>query len=185
MSDQQQIIETAVIHLKQGRIIAYPTEAVYGLGCDPFNQDAVLKLLQLKKRSVDKGVILIASDYLQLEPYLQPINPVLLSHIQSTWPGPHTWIFPIEKTIPSWLTGKHDSMAVRVTDHPIANKICEQFGGPIISTSANLSGQLPARDERTVKLTFGQSIDYIVPGKVGGLAQPTSIHDAVTGEKIR
>ncbi|NOR70927.1 MAG: tRNA threonylcarbamoyladenosine biosynthesis protein RimN, partial [Methylomarinum sp.] len=112
-------IRLAAQKIQAGEVIAYPTEAVYGLGCDPLNEEAVLNLLALKKRSIDKGLILIASSLTQLEPYLQ-LNDEIRSKVQATWPGPVTWIIPAQTWVPQWLTGQHSSLAVRVTAHPIA-----------------------------------------------------------------
>jgi len=183
---QTSVIDEAVTALKRGDVIAYPTEAVYGLGCDPFNHDAVTKLLQLKNRPIAKGFILIASDWEQVAPYVELIPPEMLARVLATWPGPHTWIFPVKPDVPTWLTGEHRSIAVRVTDHPIANDICRHFGGPITSTSANYSSMPPARDARTVGMAFPpNSLGYIVPGKVGSLTRPTEIRDAISGEILR
>jgi L-threonylcarbamoyladenylate synthase len=178
-------LDLAVTLLKQGSVIAYPTEAVFGLGCDPFNIDAVSRILQIKHRAIDKGFILIASSWDQLEPLITYIRPALLTQIFQTWPGPTTWLFPASKAVPHWITGKHSSIAVRITAHPIAKKLCEKFDGPIISTSCNKSGDPPARDIRTIQLTLENIVDYVIDGKVGGRLKPTEIRDALTGDVIR
>ena len=133
-------IDFAVKCLKQGKVIAYPTEAVYGLGCDPDNVDAVSRILQIKHRALDKGFILIASSWEQIQPLVMYLTPDLLTRVFATWPGPITWLFPASKQVPAWIRGNHDSVAVRVTAHPIARALCEQFGGPLISTSCNIAG---------------------------------------------
>lgn len=178
-------IETAVTHLQQGDVIAYPTEAVYGLGCDPFNQTAVNKILQLKQRSVDKGLILIASSWEQIKELVLPIDPDKLKAILSTWPGPNTWIFPASKKAPKWITGQHKSIALRITAHPTAQAICTAFNGPIVSTSANKSNQAAIKELDLLKKAFGNEVDYIVPGQLGDLDQPTQIKDAVSSKIIR
>lgn len=182
--DYQQI-QKAVAHLKNGEIIAYPTEGVYGFGCDPFNPDAIGQLLQIKHRSIDKGFILVASTWEQIEPYIMPIAPHLLTKVRQTWPGPVTWIFPAQPNVPSWITGKHTGIAVRVSDHPIVRALCDEFGEPIASTSANIEGSPPAREYRTIELSFGDQLAFIVKGQVGGRQGPTEIRDAITGEVIR
>ena len=181
----QNTIERAVTCLNDGGVIAYPTEAVYGFGCDPFNVDAISKLLTIKRRSLDKGFILIASSWDQLESLVQPIQPRNLQRIMDSWPGPHTWVFPANPEVPKWLTGKHETLAIRVSNHPIVRALCQQYEGAIISTSANVEGSPPARDYRTVTMSFGDALDYIVEGKVGDQLKPTDIRDAVTGELIR
>lgn len=171
--------------LNAGGIIAYPTEAVYGLGCDPLNEAAVKRLCELKHRPIEKGLILIASDWQQLEPYVQTIPEENLKKIFSTWPGPITWVFPASKFTPTWITGQHHSVAIRVTAHPIARNICMAYNKPVVSTSANLNTQLPARDAKTVQDIFGNNIDFIVPGNVGAENKPTAIYDALTGHVLR
>ena len=101
----------------QGGIIAYPTEAVYGLGCDPLDQQAVLRLLALKQRPIAKGLILVASQMQQIEPFIQ-VDSNTLCKIKKTWPGPVTWVIPAQSWVPEWLTGKHQSIAVRISAHP-------------------------------------------------------------------
>lgn len=178
-------IQEAVKILQDGGIIAYPTEAVYGLGCDPFNEAAVERLCHLKNRSEDKGFILIASAWEQLAPLINTVPPDALERAKATWPGPITWVFPASTTVPHLIRGNYPTIAVRITDHPIAHNICHAFGNPIVSTSANYEGKDPARDEETVKKIFDGKIDFIVSGFVGNLLNPTEIRDAITGKILR
>ncbi|MCK5121513.1 MAG: threonylcarbamoyl-AMP synthase [Methylococcales bacterium] len=177
-------IRLAVQKIQAGEIIAYPTEAVYGLGCDPLNEEAVLNLLALKKRSIDKGLILIASSLTQLEPYLQ-LNDEIRSKVQATWPGPVTWIIPAQTWVPQWLTGQHSSLAVRVTAHPIAKLLCEKNGEPLVSTSANTSSKPPATKSWQVADCLNDRKLFVVPGKVGRLKQTTPIYDVLNHRQIR
>jgi L-threonylcarbamoyladenylate synthase len=178
-------LEQAVAVLRQGGVIAYPTESVYGLGCDPDNAAAIRKLLALKQRSPDKGLILIAADFAQLAPYLDEIGASRQQAVLASWPGPVTWLWPARPTVSRLLRGAHDTLAVRVTAHPIAAQLCRRFGKALVSTSANRSGQPPARDAATVREQFGSDVDYVVDAPTGGLARPTTIRDAVTGEVLR
>ena len=178
-------IVAAVQALMQGGIIAYPTEAVYGLGCDPQNPRAVEQILVLKQRQVAKGLIVIASEWEQIVHWVAPLSPSCLSRAWATWPGPYTWVFPASPEVPAWIRGAHDSVALRVTAHPVASRLCRLFGGPLVSTSANVAGFPPARDLRTVTLTFPEGVTLIVPGEVGPLASPTEIRDILTGEVLR
>src|SRR3989338_8238669 len=178
-------IDLAVEQIKKGKVIAYPTEAVFGLGCDPFNIDAVSRILQIKHRALDKGFILIASSWEQIQPLVMYLQPDLLTRVFATWPGPITWLFPASKHAPFWITGNRDSIAVRVTAHPIAKALCEQFGGPIISTSCNKSGDPAARDIRSIQLTLSDTVDCVIDGPLGGRLRPSEIRDALTGEVIR
>lgn len=178
-------IKEAALLMRRGCVIAYPTEAVYGLGCDPFNADAITKLLQLKHRSLHQGFILVAENWEQLEPLVQPIEPAALYQVLETWPGPVTWLFPARPIVPNWIKGEHSSIAVRVSNHRTVKALCHAFDGPIVSTSANIHGQPAIRDYRTVKMTFGDKLDMVLEGKVGPELKPTMIKDAVTGEVIR
>jgi len=171
--------------LLAGGIVAYPTEAVYGLGCDPLNPDSVTRLLAIKQRPWQKGLILIASHRHQLDPYIEPVEDRIEQQLEQTWPGPVTWLLPARPEVPRWLRGTHDTLAVRVTAHPLAAALCNAFGGPIVSTSANLTGHEPARSALRVRRELGGLVDYILHGALGELAQPTEIRDARTGRVIR
>jgi L-threonylcarbamoyladenylate synthase len=167
--------------IASGGVIAYATESVFGLGCDPRNRDAVMRLLRIKGRSPAKGLILIAADVAQLRPYVDEIPPQVLA----TWPGPHTWLVTPGASAPRWITGVHPRIAVRVTAHPQARALCLAAGMALVSTSANRSGQAPVRTYREAARRFGKSIDYILPGRVGGRRNPTPIQDAVSGKLVR
>jgi L-threonylcarbamoyladenylate synthase len=178
-------------HLKQaariirhGGIVAYPTESVFGLGCDPLRLDVVERLLELKQRSPAKGLILIAHELRALLPYVEQLDPAVRDRIDATWPGPHTWLLPARPEVPFLLRGAHDTIAVRVTAHPLAAALCRQCGFALVSTSANVGGHRPARTALEVRRTFGNAIDYVLPGEAGG-APVTEIRDARSGEVIR
>jgi len=178
-------LRAALTCLRQGQVIAYPTEAVYGFGCDPFRADAVTRLLEIKRRNVDKGLILVAASWKQVESLAQPIPPRALAQVLATWPGPFTWVFPATEAAPDWISGRHETIALRVSAHPVVCELCQAFGGPIVSTSANRESEPPLRDFRTVQMMFGKQIDYILPGKVSGQNNPTTIRDAVSGIVLR
>ncbi len=179
------IIQQAVAALKQGKIIAYPTEAIFGLGCDPFNPAAVKQLLSLKQRPVSKGLILIAHNWEQIEALTLPIEEKHLMLAQKTWPGPRTWIFPASSNAPAWIRGEHTGIALRVTQHPIASALCQAFGGPIVSTSANLDGEIPAKDIATIHRYFPSGLEMVVDEALGDASSPTTIQDILTGKTIR
>jgi len=171
--------------LRHGGVIAYPTEAVYGLGCDPFDGEVVTRLLELKGRPRHKGLVLIAAELGQVEGMLQGLDEEIRARLAATWPGFVTWVLPARATLPRWLTGRHASLAVRVTAYPPAAALCRAYGGPLVSTSANPSGLRPARNALTVRRYFGGVLDYIVPGSVGGEARPSVILDGRTGAAVR
>ena len=171
--------------IRAGGVIAYPTEAVYGLGCDPFNRAAVEKICRLKQRSVDQGVLLIASNFMQVESLIAPLATVVLQRALATWPGPYTWVFPCSEQVPAWIRGKYPSVGLRVTNHPIAAELCGRFGGAIVSTSANKHGAAPSKKASDVIAEFASEIDALIDGTVGELEQPTPIRDVLTNAVIR
>lgn len=180
----------AVLHtLARGEVIAYPTESVYGYGCDPFNRTAVQRLLALKQRPEHKGLILVAANVDQIAPLLARLHQSQRDQLDVTWPGPVTWLIPDpDQVIPSWVKGDFDSVAVRVSAHPTVKALCEAWGGPLISTSANRSGQSPAKAPwpllRARRLT-GIGADYILPGQTQARAKPSEIRDLASGRIIR
>jgi L-threonylcarbamoyladenylate synthase len=178
-------LRLAAHYIASGGIVAYPTEAVYGLGCDPWNAAAVRRLLRIKRRPEHKGLILIAAEPAQLGPFVEWLDPGRTVVVLGTWPGPVTWLLPANSRTPRWLTGDHDTLAVRVTAHPLAADLCRSAGRALVSTSANLSRHPPARTALQVRQRIGSGIDYILVGACGGRAGPSTIRDGKTGAVIR
>jgi len=178
-------ISEAVQVLRSGGVIAYPTESVYGLGCDPANIESIKRLLAIKQRQRDKGVILVAADFSQLEKYLVDIDERLQQPVMASWPGPHTWLWPAKSDLSRWLRGQHDTLAVRVSAHPLVAKLCNSFGGALVSTSANLAHQPPARSSQQVRELFAEELDYILDGETGGHPAPTEIREVLSGKVVR
>lgn len=176
-------VNEALPLIQQGGIVAYPTEAVYGLGCDPFNCAAVEALCELKGREIGKGLILIIDNWSQLFSLTAPITDEQLARVKATWPGFTTWIFPKALSLPSWITGDHDSIAIRMSQHPIARALATD--NPIISTSANLSGYPPATTGEQVVEQFPNGIDAIVTGALGSELKPSPIYDILSGQQLR
>ncbi|WP_370546272.1 L-threonylcarbamoyladenylate synthase type 1 TsaC [Edwardsiella tarda] len=172
--------------LRQQRVIAYPTEAVFGLGCDPDSESAVQALLDLKQRPWDKGLILIAADYQQLLPYVcdEALQGERRTAVFAQWPGPVTWVMPARDDTPRWLTGRFSTLAVRVSAHPMVQQLCRAYGKPLVSTSANLSGLAPCRSASEVREQFGARFP-VLDAAVGGRQNPSEIRDALSGELFR
>ena len=171
--------------LRSGGVIGYPTEAVYGLGCLPLNTDAILRLIGLKGRSARKGLILIAADIAQIDPFVDLSQSAVIDRIHASWPGPQTWVLPAKPLVPALLTGGRDTLAVRITAHPVAGALCARVGSAIVSTSANLSGHPPARSALALRRRLGRKIDYVLAGRLGGNLRPTSIRDGRSGALLR
>ena len=178
-------ISDAVEVLKTGGIIAYPTEAVFGLGCDPNNKAALKRLLAIKQRPWEKGLILIAANLGQVENYIQVLPPTILNRIQATWPGPYTWLLPARAEVSNLVRGEHNSLAVRISAHPACQALCIAWGQALISTSANPTQQAAARDLNTVETYFADKIDLALDLPLGQERNPSEIRDALTGELIR
>ena len=177
-------IGQAATLLRSGGVLAYPTEAVFGLGCDPHDHAAFEKIFALKRRPPEQGVLLIAASFAQIADWIDaPADAI--ARASATWPGPHTWIFPRSARVPAWLAGAHDGIALRVTAHAPAAALCSAFGGPIVSTSANRHGEPPARNADEAARIFGEELDGLLDGPTGGLARPTPIADALSGAIIR
>jgi L-threonylcarbamoyladenylate synthase len=171
--------------LLNGGIIAYPTEAVYGLGCDPGNENAVRRLLALKVRPVDAGLILISDAFEHFQPFIEPLSKEQQERVMPTWPGPVTWLFPKNKSVPVWLAGEHETIALRMSAHPVCRALCAAFGGAIVSTSANPGRVEPARSIAQVEQYFGSRLCGTVEGDLGGANRPSEIRDLVSGRVLR
>ena len=178
-------IRQAVRQLASGGVIACPTETVYGLGCDPFNGLAALHLIELKKRKLDQGLILVASHFEQLEPLLCPLPATVRKRVAQPDLTPITWVLPCLPWIPVWLRGKHDSLAVRVSNHPVTASLCRRWGGPLVSSSANIHGKRPATSPLDVRRAFNGQLDYILHGTCGSTHRPSQIRKGLTGELLR
>jgi L-threonylcarbamoyladenylate synthase len=169
----------------EGGVIAYPTEAVWGLGCDPFDPVAVERVLALKRRAVSKGLIVVAADMEQIGGLLEGLTSAQIARLKLSWPGPVTWLIPHHGRLPEWVTGNHATVAVRVSAHPAVVALCRAAGMPLISTSANLAGAQPPRELFQVRRYFGDEVDFYVPGRVGAASRPSTIRDLITDAVVR
>lgn len=170
--------------MRSGGVIAYPTESCFGLGCDPYSRIGVQRILRLKKRPQRKGLILIADEASKFHHLIAPLNQAQLSQVKSTWPGPHTWLIPRAEKCPHWLSGRHTSLAVRVTAHAQSASLSRSSNMALVSTSANRSGGVAAKTTRQCLRLFGESV-RVIPGLTGGARKPSTIQDLITGRIIR
>lgn len=190
-------LEQARRCIEQGGVIAYPTEAVWGLGCDPRNDKAIKRVLELKDRPWQKGLVVVASSLEQLDDYLLPLSQSDLDQVQATWPGPVTWVLPCKESVSPFLRGEtrneQPALAVRISAHPLVKALCDKTG-PLVSTSANPAGREPARSlvqlrqyfKPATLRTFGreQVVDFILPGNLGDQRQPSEIR-TLDGQRLR
>lgn len=186
LSMSPQDIARAVEVLRSGGVLAYPTEAVWGLGCDPWHRGGVQRILDLKGRDPDKGLIMVAADAEQLAPWLSSLPADQRARVYGPSPRPTTWVVPDpEGRAPRWVKGEHAGVALRISAHPLVVALCRAFGQPVISTSANPAGRPPARDQAGVERYFGAAVDYCLPGATGGEVSPSVVRDVVSGETLR
>lgn len=178
-------IDAAAALLRDGGVLAYPTEGVYGLGCDPDSHDAFQRIFALKRRPQAQGVLLIAASFEQVRPWIGDAPEAAITHAKAIWPGAHTFIFPCSTRVPDWIAGGHPGIALRVTAHAPSAALCRAFGGPIVSISANRHGEAPARSVADIRGIFGAELDGVLDAPLGGLSRPTPIADAVSGAIIR
>ncbi len=185
MSEIGQSIHSAVAAVQSGGLVVYPTEGVYGIGCDYRNQTTVMKLLRLKQRSVKQGLVLVASHIEQVLPLIQPTDRLHLARALKTWPGHTTWVFPSTTLTPDWITGDYTSVAVRVSKHPTIKFLCDELGHCLVSTSANLSGQTTPYNCLDIQSIWGNQVDYYLDLPLGDANQPSTIKLASDGHQLR
>lgn len=215
MSTSKALLTDSVIEaahwLQQGQLLAYPTESVWGIGCDPFNQQAVQQLLAIKQRPIEKGMIVVTDSVSRLTALLRNLNNEQRQLVLDSWHSDsnsnaesdvdsqqaHTWLLPLAPnlpiTIPAWITGAHHSVAVRVIDHPLVQQLCRQVVsvhnpyGFVVSTSCNPSGQPPALTLSQAQAYFSHSYEHVgyLKGETLGYQLPSQISDAQTGQVIR
>lgn len=178
-------VSDAAALLRAGGVLAYPTEGVYGLGCDPDDRAAFERIFAIKRRPPEQGVLLIAADFAQVQGWIGEAPEAAFERAREAWPGAHTFIFPRSRRAPDWVAGGHAGIALRVTAHAPTAALCCAFGGPIVSTSANRHGAAPARSAQDIAAMFGEELDGVLDAPLGGLDRPTPITDAVSGAIIR
>lgn len=175
--------------LESGGVIAYPTEGVWGLGCDPFNDQSLQDILSLKSRPWHKGLILVAGNISQFDFLLHDVSNEDRQKLEATWPGHNTWLVPHQNRVPHWIHGRHDTVALRVSTHPLIQEICSTFGGPIVSTSANPAGLPSARTAIRVRRYFKKYIAdgsiHLMPGQIGKAEGASTIRSLATGKILR
>ncbi len=171
-------------HLKNGGIIAYPTESCYGFGCDTLNYKALKQIIKIKGRSKSKGMICIASNYKHLNKLVKPFTADELSQIQQYWPGFYSLIIASSSKTPRLLVGNHNSIAARVSTHNEVRQLCNYLRDALVSTSANKSGRKSIKSYRECLRQFGKKA-MVLPGIIGFYRKPSTIINLATKQKIR
>lgn len=178
-------IQLCANYIHSGGVIAYPTEAVWGLGCDPFNESAMGSILEIKKRPVEKGVILVADNIEAFDFILFDLPKLQIETLNDTWPGHVTWLIKHEGRVPYWISGQHSTVALRVSTHPVIRTLCQKVGGPIVSTSANPQGLPPATTQFAARHYFKKTDILFCQGVVGANKSPSQIIDLETMQTVR
>lgn len=171
-------------HIKAGGLIAYPTESCFGIGCNPFNRKAINRIIKIKKRDKNKGMIVVAGKIGHLDRLIKPLSNNDFEYLNCFWPGHYSFILPTKRNVPVNLTGKHNKIAVRVSSHKLIQQLCSYLAIPLVSTSANKSGFRSIKNNKECLKQFGKSI-LILPGNIGFAKNPSTIIDLVTKQVIR
>ena len=177
-------LREAVRLLRDGGIISHACEGVWGFACDPFNELAVRRILEIKQRPQSKGLIVIADIASQFEHELAQLSSDVRPRVEASWPGPTTWLLPTTR-FPHWVVGDHATVAARVPGHKQARTIAAMFENAIVSTSANIANDPPCLTESEARDKFEELVDYVVPGAIAQSSGPSEIFDAITGDQIR
>ncbi len=175
-------IEHAARLLHAGEVVAYPTETLYGLAVDPFNPDALARLFSAKGRAREKAILLIVGGAAHLDRVTTGISPQAQAYMDAVWPGPLSLLLPKHPDLPEALAPGLDRICVRCPGSAVARALCDAFGGPITSTSANASGEAPVQRLTDLMLP---DIALGLDGGVLGNSKPSTIVDAETGEVLR
>ena len=182
---QYQLLFAAHV-IRRGGVIAHPAEAIWGLACDPYNEQSVMKVLNYKQRPVAKGLILVSGQAEHFESLLEPLSSELRARFYAPQKHPTTWLVPDDRQqIPAWIKGEHQAVAVRVIRHPVIAELTRKLGQPIVSTSANPASLAPARSVFKVHQYFANQLDYVLPAPLGKFSRPSIIRDLITGLVLR
>ena len=173
------------IYLKRGGIIAYPTESCYGLGGLPTHTGAIRRIIRLKKRPQNKGLIVIGNELQQLQPLLCRLPDDTQQQLQNIWPAPKTFVLSCRTKVHPMLRGaRRRQLATRVSDHLLARQICREAKSALISTSCNRAKQKPCRNSKEARKRFGKQV-WILGGQVGKRKNPSEIIDWSTKIQLR
>lgn len=159
-----EVIKEAAAVILQGGIVAFPTETYYGLAVDPFNEKALARLFELKKRDISKAILTLVDNEGGLSHLTDEIAPVYKPVMERFWPGPLTLLFPAKDGVSPVLTGDTGMVGIRISSHPVARQICSMVNLPVTATSANISGRQAAVSAWEVRCHFGEDVDLVLDG---------------------
>jgi len=179
--DERRVKRAAEI-LGNGGIVVYPTETVYGIGCDPLNHEAYSRILRLKGRDESKPMLLLACSVAQVEEFAGGLPDAVSRLADVFWPGPLTVVFRPGKRLPDHLYGPGGGVAFRVSPHPLASLLAREFGSPVTSTSANRTGETPLTGYDDALREFGDRVDVVLGGGGEMKGEPSTVVDLTSGE---
>lgn len=173
LNPQPRLIQRVVECLKEGGVIAYPTDTTYGIGCDIFNRKGVRQIYQIKQRDPRKPFSFICSDLSDIATYAQVSN-FAFKTMKRNLPGPFTFVLEATRIVPDLFTTRQKTVGVRIPDNPIAQAIVRELGHPLVTTSANLSGAEPSHDPADIEAHFGRLLDIVIDGGIL-LGEPSTV----------
>lgn len=174
-------IRRAAVIIRLGGVVIYPTDTVYGLGCDPANVDATRRICEIKGRA-DKPLPLACSD-VEAAKRIVKFNPIAEKLAERFWPGPLTMVLPAKVDYPIWVTHGARTLGVRVPGHPVARRLAKLSGGVIVTTSANKSGEPPPKTALEAAEQIGEEVDLILDAGPAPLKQPSTVLD-LSGDEL-
>lgn len=177
-------IAVAVGVLRNGGIVAHACEGVWGLACNPWSECTLSRIMSIKDRDEAKGLIVIGHDSEVFDAEIQDLDSSIQDMVRTSWPGHTTWVIPSMR-FPRMVTGNRSTIAARVPGHGQARELCKRFGSPLVSTSANTSDQPPAKTLSQVHESVGALVDFVLPGEIGCAEGPSTIRDALSGQRLR
>lgn len=178
--DLEKIKEPAKI-IKNGGIVVFPTETVYGIGVNGLNKQAIEKLYKIKKRPTDKPISLLVSDMQMIEYLAKDISDIEYRIMKAFFPGPLTIILKKKEIIPDILTANKDTVGIRMPSDKIAQKLIEYVKSPIATTSANISGNLSGIEIKDIINDFGQNVDYYIDSGKSKIGTSSTIVEVING----
>lgn len=174
-----------LIHaVSRGAVFGYPTDTIWGFGCHPLIANSVSRILQIKNRAPDKGLILLSSRLEYCAAYLA-VDMEQLESIRLPCAQPTSWLVPASAFCPPWIRGNFPTVAIRITDHPLLQVLCDRLEAPMVSTSANRAGRATVRNSLQLRKQFGDELDFIVTGFAPGSGRPSEIKSLSSGITVR
>ena len=172
--------------VEKAAVIAYPTDTIWGFGCHPLCASAAIRIMNIKQRGLEKGLILLSPELDYCKPYISDdLSSQQIELLQESSSHPVTWLVPASPSCPVWLTGQHATIAIRLTSHPFIVSLCSAMQAPIVSTSANRHGKPSVRNAQQARRQFANELDHIITGFNTGTGSASEIKSLRSGLVFR